>query len=216
MPHFLVIGLNTLGRTLARELVRRGAKVTAVDRDRDMTRRLMNEVDQILCFDAADRRALETLPIKTYDHVVVCMGHAFEAAERTTLALCELGAEAITNVATTSQRRDILEMIGAQRVMTPGLLQARNLAIELTEPAIAAFWHVGPDAGVAEVPLTGIATMGQLPASERVRCIGGRRSGHEDFVVGDGATFQAGDHLIVFGEPSEIVQWARRHVPTAT
>ncbi|MCA9320029.1 MAG: NAD-binding protein [Planctomycetes bacterium] len=224
--HILVIGLNTMGRTLARELVRRGSKVTVVDRDRDRTRRIMDEVDHALTFDSTDRRALETLDIAAFDRVVVCMGHAFEAAERTTLALLDFGARSVVNTATTSQRRDILLEIGAHQVLTPGLLQARNLAVELVETTIDSFFFVDHDLGLAEVRLESPLGLDEAALSgvfgPKVRYVGFRRKpaastdepapARNAIELGAPNSLVPGDSVLLFGDPAAVARAARKHL----
>ena len=151
MSSFLVIGLNAMGRALTQELSRRGAKVTVADRDDERIGRHKDLVSAALCLDTTDRNALTVLEVEQFDHVIVCMSHRFEEAERSTLALHDLGAKGVTNFATTKGRSDILYAIGAERVVTPGLLQARNLAVTLCEELIESFWFVGDEQGMAEV-----------------------------------------------------------------
>ncbi|HGY91635.1 MAG TPA: TrkA family potassium uptake protein [Planctomycetes bacterium] len=225
MSHFLVIGLNTMGRTLARELVRRGAEVTAVDKDRDKTRRIMQDVDHVLAFDTTDRRALGSLPIHDFEQIVVCLGHAFEAAERTTLALEDFGAQSIINMATTGQRRDILLAIGADRVLTPGLLQARNLAVELTESLIDAFWFVNREQGLAELTLRTAVELRRDEVDrffgDKVRFVGVRppmepdddpRKGGPLFSMPSDLVLDAGQRLLLFGQPDDIARVARKRL----
>ena len=221
MSEFLVIGLSSLGRTLALELVRLGAEVTVADHTAERIDRIKNRVEAALTLDSTDRHAIETLDVARFDHVIVCMAQQFEVAERTTLALLDCGARAVTNVATTSQRGEILRIIGAQRVLTPGLLQARNLAVELTEPTIASFWFVSEEQGMAAVPVPGPVELSaaDLPGffGPKVRYVAvARRTEEADETPAyepggaDGVNLLAGDSLLVFGRPTDIAQFVKK------
>ncbi len=218
MAHFLLIGMNSFGRNLARELLVRGHDVVVVDKDEDRINRIRYDVPDAVRFDATDRDALEAFEVTRFDHVVVCMGHLFEAAERATLALVDMGAKGVTNLATTRGRRDILRAIGAERVVAPGLDLARNLAVVLSEKAIGQFVHLDRNQGVAEIAIKKHLVLG--PAWSELlgpgtRVIGVRRGGDPDEANGiecselSGREFEAGDVLIAFGPPKLLAERVR-------
>ncbi|MCB9833953.1 MAG: TrkA family potassium uptake protein [Planctomycetes bacterium] len=219
MAHFLVIGMNSFGRNLARDLLARGHEVVVVDRDVDRINRIRYDVPDAVRFDATDRDALEAFDVKRFDHVVVCMGHLFEAAERATLALIDVGARAVTNLATTRGRRDILRAIGADRVVAPGLDLARNLAVVLSEKEIISFVYLDRSQGIAELALSRHLNLTrEWPEllGPGTRTIGIRRAGRRDEETPiecselTGVVLEAGDRIVAFGPPELIAERARK------
>lgn len=222
MPNFLVIGLNAMGRTLARELVKRGVGVAVADASEARVSRIKNEVKNALVIDTTDRDALGDIHADRFDHVIVCMGHQFEASELTTLALRDVGVQNVTAVATTRQRRDILKALGAVDVVTPGIDKARNLAVELSEACIHAFTFVDHAQGVAEVILPNRIEVDRELFSEMegmgVRWIAMRRIAPS--TDEEESTFQlpsfapqmlkAGDRVLLFGLPDDIVKVVKK------
>ncbi|MFT7618195.1 MAG: Trk K+ transport system NAD-binding subunit [Planctomycetota bacterium] len=219
MAAFLVIGLNALGRRLARELHDRGHKVTAADISQDRINRICHEIPSVVRLDTTDRDALKELTVPQFDHVIVCMGHRFEVAERTTLALRDEKAQGVTNVATTEVRAEILRRIGADRVVTPGLDLARNLAVSLDDKRIDRFIFVDDELGFAEIavnqPITLTDDWRDLLGDGCV-VTGIRRenrsedSGRAEIANLAGVCLEVGDHLLVYGDPEIISERLNR------
>ena len=210
MTSFLVIGLNALGRSLGRELYQRSHKVTLIDISEERVNRMCHEIPHVMQVDSTERAALEGLGIDKFDHIIVCMGHRFEVAERTTLALKDLGAKSITNVATTEVRASILTKIGANRVVTPGLELAKNLAVVLGDSRIQSFTYTGPKVGVAEIMLPEPLTLPETWRALLGECnvvIGvkrkdqGREALTSEVTNLAGVVLEVGDRLLVFGDP---------------
>lgn len=213
MAAFLVIGLNALGRNLARELHNRGHKVTVGDISQDRINRICHDIPRAVRLDTTERDALKELNIPKFEHIIVCMGHRFEVAERTTLALRDLGALKVTNVATTKVRAEILHKIGADHVVTPGLELARNLAVALDDKRIDKFTFVDHEMGIAEIaavqPLTLTEDWRSLLGDDCV-VTGVRREnrqenkGQAEIANLSGVALEVGDHLLVYGDPEKI------------
>ena len=211
MPQFFVIGLNALGRSLARELYARGNKVKLGDISQDRINRMCQEIPDVVRIDSTERDALSELHVDQFDHIIVCMGHRFEVAERTTLALKDLGAKKITNVATTEVRARILKEIGADEVITPGLELSRNLAVALTDTRIDKFTFVDGKLGIAEVSVPQAFTFPDAwreSLGESCVVTGVRRRPEENRDVEKknlgGVSLEVGDRLIVYGAPEAI------------
>ena len=111
-PRILVIGLGTVGRSLVEELNVRHCEVAVIDLDPARVERVKEDVELAEVMHCTDLGALEEIKAASYDHVVVCLGSSFEAAERTTLRLEDLGARHVINVAKTRQRGEILKPAG--------------------------------------------------------------------------------------------------------
>lgn len=218
---FLVIGLNAMGRTLARELSHRGATVTVADASEARVSRIKNEVGRALVIDTTDRDALRDVHAERFEHVIVCMGHQFEASELTTLALRDVGVEKVTAVATTRQRRDILKALGAVDVVTPGIDKARNLAVELSEELIHSFSYVNTVQGFAEVivkkrvevdqaVIAGLRDLGVRFVASRPAVAENHDDAPFEMPGPETIVLKAGDRVLLFGGPDGIVRAAKK------
>jgi len=152
MPRILVVGLSSLGEGLVRHLVRRDARVLAVDKKR--TR--MEQVARLPgcragCLDATDPASLqEYLGDRTVEAAVVAIGRDFLAAEHVAEVLARLRVgggrqvERVHVVAHSEHRARIFEVLG-HGVFKPILHAAASLAVRITQPGLVHFHRLGTD-----------------------------------------------------------------------
>ena len=74
MSMYIVIGLGNFGSTLASELTVQGNEVMAVDRTMSKVEAIKDQVTHAICMDAADPVALQSLPVKEAEAVIVSIG----------------------------------------------------------------------------------------------------------------------------------------------
>ena len=219
MRDILVIGMNTLCRTLAAELERRHARVTVFDKDRLTIERVKHEVSAAVILDATNKDALEDVGVDRFDAIVVSLAGDLEAAERTTLALERLGARRVLAIAGSQQHARILRRLGADHVFTPGVVQARSLAIEVSEDALDGFRFYGEQEGLAEVRLRDRVRVPHDDVESwcggRVRYVGIRRGQHVDLAPGADLEGGPGDVLLLFGRPDDIVHFVQTKLPAS-
>lgn len=215
----LVIGLNALGRTLALELSAADNEVTVVDREEIRIGRIAERVHRALVMDANDRTALASIDVPSFDEIVVCMSHQFDCAQIAIYLLARVfDHRSVTGFATTMERRTILQKIGARRVISPGIFQARNLAVAVTDPLLEHFTFVSETQGTAEVVLDGPLrlTTDDLRTlfGARIRLVGHRRAGEPAYALATESEIELakGDSILVFGEPAALGRFVRRQL----
>lgn len=220
-PRILVIGLGTVGRSLVEELRVRDCEVSVVDLDPARVERVKEDVELAVVMDCTDLNALEEIKAASYDHVVVCLSSSFEAAERTTLRLEDQGARNVINVAKTRQRGEILRKVGSTRVVMPGLLQARNLAVELCDDLIASYRWIDSAVGLVEIKLSerlilqGDELDEAFGEGNRLVAVGRPNADGEtrfDGRLGDRVEVAEGESLLIFGEPEAVARAVRKRL----
>ena len=87
----LVIGLGRFGTAAARELMRLGHDVLAVDSSEAAVNEIAPEVTQALQLDAADLEALKGIGAGEFDHAIVAISGQGEPSVFATMALKQLG-----------------------------------------------------------------------------------------------------------------------------
>ncbi|HMA64795.1 MAG TPA: NAD-binding protein, partial [Chitinispirillaceae bacterium] len=95
MRSIAVIGLGNFGSTVARELTERGARVIAIDENRERVEAIKESVAYAVTLNSTDKAALESVAIRDVDVAVVCIGEDVEANLLTTLLLKKLGVKKI-------------------------------------------------------------------------------------------------------------------------
>lgn len=135
MINFAIIGLSSFGFFLARELVKEGIDVIAIDIDEERIEKIKPYVQKAVIADGTDKTVLETLGLDELDGVVISLGH-IESTVLATLHLKELKMRRIVCKALSEDHGKILEMIGATEVIFPEKDMALRVAHTLAHENI--------------------------------------------------------------------------------
>jgi trk system potassium uptake protein len=116
---FLVIGLGRFGGGLARTLVDLGHDVLGVDMDGKLVQSFAPHLTHVVEADSTDVEALRQLAAGDFSTAVVAIGTEIEASILTTAALVDLNVPRIVAKAISKPHGEILERVGAHRVVFP-------------------------------------------------------------------------------------------------
>lgn len=129
---FLVIGLGTFGRSVAKSLYDMGNDVLAIDKDEDRVEEIIDDVTQAIQFDATDEHALKSLGLNEIDTAFVAIGSDIKASILVTVLCKDLGVKFVVAKAQDDLHAKILKKIGADRVVFPEREMGVRLAFNLT------------------------------------------------------------------------------------
>lgn len=141
---YAVFGLGRYGTAVARELVKSGAEVIAVDRDERLVAAAAPIVPVCKCADVTDPDVIKQLDIANIDVVIVAMASSLEASVMATMLCKEAGVPQVIVKCGDEMHRKILLKVGADKVLFPendsGIRLAKNLlsagfvdVVELTQ-----------------------------------------------------------------------------------
>lgn len=148
--YFVVVGLGTFGLTVASELLKRGCQVTAIDKDAKKVELASDFAIDVIIADGRDKKPLEEAGVSSADAAVVSIGEDLEASFLITLHLKELGIPWIVTKASSPSQGEILEKIGADRIIYPEEEMARKLADQLLNPSIINYLKLNDTVGILE------------------------------------------------------------------
>jgi trk system potassium uptake protein TrkA len=148
--YFVVVGLGTFGLTVASELLKRGCQVTAIDKDEKKVELASEFAIDVIIADGRDKKPLEEAGVSSADAAVVSIGEDLEASFLVTLHLKELGIPWIVTKASSPSQGEILEKIGADRIIYPEEEIARKLAEQLLNPSIINYLKLNDKVGILE------------------------------------------------------------------
>ncbi|MBI4334333.1 MAG: TrkA family potassium uptake protein [Chloroflexi bacterium] len=146
-----VIGLGRFGTNLATALSRLGHDVLAVDKTDEAVESIAPRVAHAVRADATNEIALKKLGIGSLDMAVVTMGTAIQDSLMTTILLKKLGVRYIVAKAGNELHGDILEKIGADKVVYPERDTATRIAPILGMKDIADHIPVANGSGVSMI-----------------------------------------------------------------
>jgi trk system potassium uptake protein TrkA len=144
----LVIGLGRFGSAAARELMRLGHDVLAVDRDEAVINDIATEVTHALQLDTTDVDALRGIGAAEFDHAIVAISGNAEPSIFTTMALKQLGVPNVVAKAGSSLHGAILERVGADRVVYPEREAGARVAHLFAYPNVVDYIDVSPEFGL--------------------------------------------------------------------
>lgn len=129
---YAVFGLGRYGMAAAKELVKNGMDVIAVDRSEQITRDAAGVLPVCKCADVTDPNVIEQLGIADVDVVIVAMASSLESSIMAVTLCKEIGVKTVIAKCSDEMHRKILGRVGADIVVFPenesGIRLAKNLS----------------------------------------------------------------------------------------
>ena len=151
MKSYVVIGLGRFGTELATRLYACGEEVMAVDTDETSVDKMADRVTRAVAADARDLDVLEKLGAENFDRAVVAVGSDLAASALITMNLKTLNVPFIMCKAHDDTYREILERLGADRVVLPEREVADKLALGLTHAGVMEYIELSEEFGIVEM-----------------------------------------------------------------
>lgn len=129
MKSFLVIGLNSFGHHLCRELYEQGGEVMIADIDDTRLDDALKYSISAKVGDCTDDDVLRSFGVANFDCCFVCIDESFQNSLQVTSLLKELGAKKVISKASNEIHSKFLLRNGADAVIYPDRDTARTLAI---------------------------------------------------------------------------------------
>ena len=151
MKSYVVIGLGRFGSELAVRLCACGEEVMAIDTNELLIDQIADRVTRAVCADARNRDVLENLGVENFDRAVVAVGSDLAASALITMNLKTLNVPFIMCKAHDDTYREILERLGADRVVLPEREVADKLALGLTHAGVMEYIELSEEFGIVEM-----------------------------------------------------------------
>lgn len=219
---FIVFGLGNYGSSLSRKLVELGHEVFGVDSSKERVEKMQNKISYTIALDATNREAIQSLPIKESDAVVIAIGENEGTIILLAALLKQLGTKRIICRVTSTLQKAILESMGISEFVYPELDSAERNAYSFDFREVLDSHRICEKFQVAEVLLPSryigkrvgdiefiekyeIELISIKRKVEERNMIGVMRSKKKTLgLVGPDLELQSGDTLIVFGETKHI------------
>ena len=151
MKSYVVIGLGRFGTEMALKLYECGEDVMAIDTDEAVIDKIADRVTRAVAADARDLDVLKKLGVEDFDRAIVAVGSDLAASALITMHLKTLGVPFILCKAHDDTYREILEKLGADRVIIPEREIADKLAMGLTTAGIMEYIELSDEIGIVEM-----------------------------------------------------------------
>lgn len=128
---YIILGLGNFGRALAIQLTERGHEVIGADKSMTKVEQLKEKVTHTICMDTTDVDAVEALPLKDVDAVIVAIGEDEGASLLTTALLKQLQVKRIIGRVVSDLQKTVLEAMQIDEYIMPEEDAADRLALRL-------------------------------------------------------------------------------------
>mgnify|MGYP000409817732 CR=1 FL=1 len=155
MRQFAIIGLGRFGFKAVEVLSAKGAQVIAIDKDHALVDKIRDIATKAVQMDSTDEGALKECGVKDVDVALVSIGEDVESSILTTALLKNLGINEIVARATTRLHAQILEEVGATRVIFPEEDMGLRVANSIFAPGVLDYVDLGADYNLAEIEVKG-------------------------------------------------------------
>jgi trk system potassium uptake protein len=151
MEKYIIIGLGVFGRSLAENLIEKGAEVIVVDKNMELIEEIRDLVTYAVSFDSTDEKALDTLGLKDVSVGIVCIGEDFEANLLTSVLLKQKGVKKVISRASDPLHIKIMKAVGIDQIVTPGVEAAEKLAYGLIHKSLLDVSYISETTAAAKI-----------------------------------------------------------------
>lgn len=205
MKSVLLIGLNSFGTLIAKQLYDLGHQVMAVDRNESRVNALLPIVTDAQIGDSTNETFLRSLGIPGYDVCIVTIGGDFQSSLETTALLKELGGRMVVSRADRDVQAKFLLRNGADEVIMPEKQAAEWAAIRYASNHILDYIRLDDDHAIYEVtvPSEWIGkTIGQIDIRKHfgITIMAVKKNGRMILSVTPETMLKKGITMLVLGE----------------
>jgi len=215
--HFILCGSGRIGSMIADELRRRGVPFIVIDHDPERVKAVLERGDPVIEADASREEVLKRVGIDRARGLIAAVGTDAENVYTVLTARVMRPDLFIVGRADSDDAGRKLLKAGANRVVSPYQIGARQLAQTALRPAVVDFVQLATSADSLELAMEQIQigagsslagrsiVEGNLRQRFGVIVVGIQRSsGRMEFNPASDAVMQAGDQLIVLGRPEQF------------
>ncbi|MGN1001223.1 MAG: potassium channel family protein [Oscillospiraceae bacterium] len=209
MKSFLIIGMDTFGHHLCRELAGHKCEIMIADQREEALEDMLPYVISAKVGDCTNVEVLKTFDVPSFDACFVCMGSNFQNSLQITSLLRELGAKKVFGKADDDVHAKFLLRNGADHVIYPEREAAKTIAVSESSDSVFDCIPLTEDYFIYEIsPLQkwigkSIREM-DIRAAHKINILALKRGDHvlpmpqADYVI------RPDEHLLVMGHIDDI------------
>ena len=208
---YAILGLGVFGSTIAKTLSMFNYDVIAIDRDMVCVDRLSDDVSSAIQADITDIDQLRAAGVSDVDCAIVATGTHLEDSIMAVMSLKELGIPYVVAKAKNKKYMQILEKVGADRLIRPEKEMGVRVAKQLVSSNIVDLIDVDDEYSLIEIiaPKAWVnSTLSNLDLRGKfgVNIIGIRKSPTAKLSISPGANYiiEPTDILVIIAEKTKF------------
>ncbi|MBR5144898.1 MAG: TrkA family potassium uptake protein [Clostridia bacterium] len=148
---YAVFGLGRYGLAVAKELVKNGADVLAIDSNEQLVNAAIAEIPHCRCADITNPEVVKQLGIAHMDVVIIAMANNLEATVMAIMHCKALGVKTVIAKCGNEMHKNILSRIGADKVVFPENESGTRLAKNLLSSGFVDVVELSSDVSLLEI-----------------------------------------------------------------
>lgn len=218
MKQFAILGLSWFGKDVLDELLEFGADVMIVDKDRQVIDAYRDQPVTAIVMDIVNEENLRRALPQGLDGVVIDMGDKIEASILATSYCRKIGIPRIYVKAVTEGHAEILELVGATKIVFPNREAAKRITPLLVSSGLLNYLPVSGNLVIAELVVPerffGRSLLeANLRKNNGINLISVRNGDEEYGLFSPEYRFRPGDIALVSGLDESIEAFANGHGP---
>jgi trk system potassium uptake protein TrkA len=153
MKQIAILGLGHFGKSILDELLELRADVFIIDKDRDVIDAYKDAPVNAVALDIMTVETLRKILPETIDVVIIDMGGKIEASVLAASYCAKLNIKSIIAKAETSSHGEILELVGATKIVFPDREAAKRITPLLFSETILSYLPVSGSLAIAELEI---------------------------------------------------------------
>ncbi|GHV41276.1 lectin [Spirochaetia bacterium] len=151
MKQVAILGLSHFGKSVLDELLALNIDVFIVDKDREVIDTYKDASAGSVVLDVVNVETLRKVLPDSIDAVVIDMGDRIEASILSASYCAKLGIKTIIVKAETESQAEILELVGATKVVFPNKEAAKRITPQLLSSVLLNYLPLGGKLAIAEL-----------------------------------------------------------------
>lgn len=148
---FIIIGLGNFGFALAEKLSQQGHEVICVDKTIDKIEEIKDKITHAICLDCSHQAAVNSLPLKNTDVVIVAIGEDVAGNLLTTALIKKTGVPRLISRSISNIHETILGSMEITEIVRPEVETAERWAKKLTSSGLVDSFELTDKYSVVEV-----------------------------------------------------------------
>ena len=148
---FIIVGLGNFGGSLAEKLTQQGNEVIGLDSSTEKVNALKDKLSHTVCMNATDQSAIEHLPIKNTDVVMVCIGEDEGANIMVTAHFKNLGVKRLISRSINPLHENVLQALGVSEIVRPEEESSERWAKKLCLKGVVDSFELNKNFSIVEI-----------------------------------------------------------------
>jgi trk system potassium uptake protein TrkA len=147
---YIIVGLGNFGASLAQKLTEIGHEVIGVDCDLSRVEGMKEIITHSICLDGTDAKAVNHLPLKDTDAVLICIGENQGANVMATAMMKKMNVKRLISRAISPLHQTVLEAMGVDEIVHPEQESASRWAKRLNMKGVVDSFEITADYSIVE------------------------------------------------------------------